>query len=416
MDQKSWKCDVAVIGGGAAGLAAAIRVRHVKEHEGLPLSVALFEPSALGGLLKTGGKRLVTGPSLSVESEVLLADLKKDIEQYEIPVLPFRVEKIDRTFTGSFALRIEDGGVVEADAVVIATGGRPMSNELDERQDGIFVAYRGVSFLGKLLEKAHAYANGRPIAVVTNRNVRALLPLYWRHQADYLFLVPPGQEFELSNLPGSMVAANEWHIKDRDEVAFVLSVDTPENGVIETWAGAIMLDYVSFQKGPRMPDFGFDLDERRPGVPHVDSFLASSVPGLYFAGDVTCRYATVTSAMADGIAAALGAYGYAFRRRFGENPPLFQMAHDDHPERFFDRELPVLHEDYVLQWLQTPPAGHPLAKAGNQTLQDTAKDTKHTLEQVYALTYQAIRDRFITIIPPSPETKEAVDVVKTFSI
>lgn len=400
MDHKSWKCDVAVIGGGAAGLAAAIRVRHVKEHEGLPLSVALFEPSQLGGLLKTGGKRLVTGPSNSVESETLLADLRADVDRYEIPVLPFRVEKIDRTFTGSFALHIQDGGVVEADAVVMATGGRAMSNELDERREGVFVTYRGVSFLSKLIERANAYADGRPVAVITNRNVRALLPLYWRHQADYLFLVPPGQEFELDNLPGSMVACKEWHIARREDDAFVLSVDTPENGIIEPWAGAILLDYVSFQKGPKLPEFSFKYKERGPGIPQVDEFLSSSVPGLYFAGDVTCRYATVTSAMADGIAAALGAYGYAFRRRFGENPPLFQMS-DEHPERFFDRELPVLHADHVLRWLQTPPAGHPLGKAGNHRLEDVARETNYTLDQVFSLTYQAIRDRFVTIIPPT---------------
>lgn len=401
MEPKSWKCDVAVIGGGAAGLAAAIRVRHVKEHEGLPLSVALFDPSALGGLLKTGGSRLITGPANSVKSEVLLEDLRQDIERYEVPVLPFRVERIDRTFAGSFALTFADG-VVEADAVVVATGGRPMSNELDERRDGVFVTYRGVSFLGKLLEKAQTYANGRPIAVVTNRNVRALLPLYWRYRADYLFLVPPGQEFELNNLPGSVVACKEWRILKREEDAFVLSVDTPENGLIEPWAGALMLDYVSFQKAPVMPEFGFKIEERVPGVPLVDSFLASSIPGLYFAGDVTCRYATVTSAMADGISAALGAYGYTFRRRFGENPPLFQMATDDDPEKFFNLELPVLHEDHVLRWLQTPPAGHPLGKASNLTLLDIATETDLTLDQVYALAYQAIRDRFITIIPPSP--------------
>ncbi len=401
MDHKSWKCDVAVIGGGAAGMAAAIRVRHVKEHEGLPLSVALFDPSALGGLLKTGGNRLITGPANSVKSEVLLDDLRRDVERYEIPVLPFRVEKVERTFTGSFALTIANGGIVEADAVVVATGGRPMSNELDERQDGVFVTYRGVSFLGKLIEKAQAYADGRPIAVVTNRNVRALLPLYWRYRADYLFLVPEGQEFELNNLPGSVIACKEWRILKRDENAFVLSVDTPENGLIEPWAGALMLDYVSFQKSPVMPEFGFQIEERLPGIPQVDGFLASSVPGLYFAGDVTCRYATVTSAMADGISAALGAYGYAFRRRFGENPPLFQMASDDDPEKFFNRELPVLHEDHVLHWLQTPPAGHPLAKGGNHTLQEVATETNHTLDQVYSLTYQAIRDRYVTIIPPS---------------
>ena len=161
-----------------------------------------------------------------------------------------------------------------------------------------------------------------------------------------------------------------------------------------------------------MPEFGFDIEERRPGIPQVDSFLASSVPGLYFAGDVTCRYATVTSAMADGICAALGAYGYTFRRRFGENPPLFQMAQDDHPERFFDRELPVLQEDHVLQWLQTLPAGHPLAKSGDHTLQEIASETKHTLDQVYSLTSQAIRDRFITIIPAPADS---VDCERNFS-
>ncbi len=400
MEAKRWQCDVAVVGGGAAGMAAAIRIRNMKEGEGVPMTVALFEPAQLGGLLRSGGKRLVTGPSLSVESARLLADLRQDLESLEIPVLPYRVERIGRTVTGSFEIHVADDTVVEASAVVMATGCRPLSNEFDDFGEGIYITYRGVSFLGKLLDKAREYAAGRPIAVVTNRNVRATLPLFWRNQGDYLFIVPPGQEFELNTLPGSVVACNEWAIKAREDGAFILSLDTPENGVIEPWAGAILLDYVSFQRTPQLPELGFTLEERTPGVPRLDEFLCSSVEGLFFAGDVTARYATVTAALADGIAAGIGAYHHAYRRQFGESPPLFEDSPPRPEERFFETELPVLHEDHVVQWLQTPPTGHPLAPAGNLTLSQAAAATGYSMPQVYSLTYQAMRDRFVTILPP----------------
>ena len=400
MDGKLWKCDVAIVGGGAAGLAAAIRVRHVKEHDGLPLSVVLFEPGPLGGLLRAGEKRIITGPSHVTDSSQLLNDLVTDVKQLEIPIIPFRVTRVEKSASGRFLLHFSDGGMAEAGAVVLATGGRPMANEMEFYNDGIFVAYRGLSFIGSIIERACRFAGNEPIAVATTRHVRSLLPLYGKYTQDYRFLVPPGDELELQSMPGSVAACTHWEIIGRDDEAFTLAVDTPENGRLEMWAKAILIDYMSFLSGPQLPDLAFNLTVARNGVPIVDRYLQTSESGLFMAGDVTGRYATITSAIADGIAAGLGAYEASYTQQFGESPPLFHLRPDSSPDRFIEQELPTLTEQFTIEWLQTPPRGHPLVDSTGQTMEEISERCKLPLPRIYSLVYQAIRDRSMTVRPP----------------
>jgi len=392
--------DVAVVGGGAAGLAAAIRVRFVKEFEALPLSVALFEPSTPGGLLNAGVRRFLTGPSHNVDTSTLLDGLLRDAEKLEIPVIRHRVTSIAREAERGFLIRFGDTGTAYASSVVVATGSRLLGNELDFFSNGVFVTYKGLSFLSDMVDRAVRHAGDRPLAVATNRNACSLLPLFAKHECDYLFLVPAGQEEEPARLPGRVVGCEEWRIAGRKgDGMFALEAATPGEGMLELRAGAILLDYVSFQNSPVMPGFEFELEEERPGVPRVDAHLQASEPGLFFAGDVTCRYASVTSALADGITAGFGAYAHAYTRIFGHSPPLFAYRAGEMPERFFDSELPVLRQRFSLDWLQAPPVGHPMAGCDGVTLEEASDRTGLPLERIYALVYQAIRDKMVTVRP-----------------
>ena len=398
--------DVAVVGGGVAGLSAAIRVRFVKSMEALPLSVVVFECSKPGGLVRVGQQRYVTGPSFKLEADGILGDLLNDVEQYEIPILRTRIASVE-VEGKKFVLHGEDGSRTTALSVVVASGSRPLCNELEFLGEGVFITYKGLSFLPLILDDAVKTAGDKPVAVVTNRRIGALLPLFGNRKADFLYLLfPPAGEASGLTMPGRTLEIAGFAVR-KVTGGFELEVRSREDGktAVEE-CGAVLLDYVSFQTEPSMPVFETPIRRSPTGAPVVDSFLASSVPGLYFAGDVTCRYANTAAAISDGVLAGFGAYSHAYRALFGHSPPLFAYRAPESPGRFLAGELPVLADGYRIRWLQTPPPGHPLRNSNGRTVGEAAADSGLSGDRVKDLAYEAIRAKSLTVYPPDarPET------------
>lgn len=109
------RTSLAIVGGGPAGLSAAITARE------LGVDVVLFEALAPGGEMGslaelngfTGASEPVTGPDLAASLIERAMDAGVVIEYVE-------VRELSRTSEGLWAL---DGGMCEADAVILATGG-----------------------------------------------------------------------------------------------------------------------------------------------------------------------------------------------------------------------------------------------------------------------------------------------------
>ena len=87
--------DVAVLGAGPAGLAAALRVRWVKGYHPIPSSVALIDPGPPGGLAAIGGC-VMTGPSFAGDARATLDPLLRDLEALQIPHIAERVVGLQR--------------------------------------------------------------------------------------------------------------------------------------------------------------------------------------------------------------------------------------------------------------------------------------------------------------------------------
>ena len=119
--------DVAIIGGGPAGMSAAVRCRWVKSYRSLPCSVAVFEPGTLGGL---AGWRTcsITGPGYRYLGDGLIQRIATDFERYRIPVVPERVVSLHRD-KGLFILETDTGTRVRALSVIVATGMRALAGE-----------------------------------------------------------------------------------------------------------------------------------------------------------------------------------------------------------------------------------------------------------------------------------------------
>ncbi len=391
--------DVAVIGGGVAGLSAAIRVRFVKAMEALPLSVVVFECSKPGGLVRVGQQRYVTGPSFKLDADNILGDLMGDVEQYEIPILRTRITAVEQAGK-KFVLHGEDGSHTTALSVVVATGSRPLCNELEFLGDGVFITYKGLSFLPLILDEAVKTAGGKPVAVVTNRRIGALLPLFGNRTADFLYLLfPPAAESGGLKMPGRTLDIAGFEVRKVDG-GFELEVRSRSGETSVEKCGAVLLDYVSFQTEPSLPSLDVPIRLGPTGAPVVDSFLASSVPGLYFAGDVTCRYANTAAAISDGVLAGFGAYSHAYRTLFGHSPPLFAYRAPESPGQFLAGELPNLSDGHLIRWLQTPSQGHPLRACDGSTLAEASRDSGLTVSRVKDLVLDAIRDKRLTVYPP----------------
>ena len=77
--------DIIVIGGGPAGLSAAIRARRVRTYNLLPASVLVLNNSEPGGLCNWK-EVYITGPAWSYKGDSLLSNLMEDIVRYNIEV------------------------------------------------------------------------------------------------------------------------------------------------------------------------------------------------------------------------------------------------------------------------------------------------------------------------------------------
>ncbi len=129
--------DVAVIGAGPAGLAAALRVRWVKSHHAVPCSVVMFDPAGPGGLATIGATRLM-GPA----TQPLLPTVLDDLRRFETPVRREAVERVEAD-GGRWRVCTCNGARCRARAVVLATGLRRLSNELDYFGRGYALAHNG---------------------------------------------------------------------------------------------------------------------------------------------------------------------------------------------------------------------------------------------------------------------------------
>ncbi|MBL6975272.1 MAG: FAD-dependent oxidoreductase [Deltaproteobacteria bacterium] len=347
------RTDVAVVGAGPAGLTAAIRVRFVKTFQALSLHATLIDPGQPGGLLRFGGERMLSGPGLRLPAAEVLERLLADQRRLEIPLIKDQVTRLSQQ-DDRFLLNLETGGQVQAEAVILATGSRPLVDE--DRFSNVLITYKGTSYLRSILREAAERAGDQPVVVATNRRAALLAELYGDLLPEGIFLVPEGDRSRLSGfLSGRIIEAGTWRTAESPDGR--LELHLPAGECLE--AGAMLLDYLSFQARPLLPPV-LPQPETKGGTYRLTSELETSLPGLFLAGDVSCRYASLATALGDGVTAGFGAYRHVYRRRFGAEPPLFAYQAPERPQDHLERELPVPTYDLRLRWLETPPPDHPL--------------------------------------------------------
>ncbi len=319
--------DVAVVGGGPAGLAAAIRARWVKGFDPFPSSVVLFECGPLGGLARLGAC-VLTGPSWALGGEDLVGRLTADVEALGIPHVTERVERICRV--GAYLELVAAGRVHRCLAVVLAPGFRALGDEHRFFPESVILAMKGRAHLEALLARALEQGRTRGLVIVGNEHSALLLPLIRKHAGTtaITWLVDPSSAVPFadaaSQWPGRVLAGKILAMRG-DRTLDALVIETSAEAV-NVPCSALFLDYHGFEIAPAISIAGLDLlgVARGPnGFIAVDASGATSAAGVFAAGDVTGRYAATLTALGDGVAAGFGAHRHAYRSKFGEEPDLF---------------------------------------------------------------------------------------------
>jgi thioredoxin reductase (NADPH) len=335
--------DVCVIGGGPAGIAAAVRVRWLKRHHCVPCKVLVIDPAELGGLAAMGST-VLTGLGFQMTSDVILERLLTDVRTLEIPHERKRVTAVLRESTGDFRIQLAGGEGLTCRAVVLACGMRTLTREAEFWGRGVTGLSMGVDHVIKTLRRYATDSEYRHVVFVGSPQLlrlRALLEGARRDSRQFRFIVEPieGEGYDEAVAP--FVGSIE-RLEGEGRLSRVC-VRRP-TGVLECLEDVdlLVMDFMSLEARPSRSVLvpGLEVDER--GFIVVDRGARTSVPGLFAAGDATGMPACVAKAIGEGVIAGFEAYRYVYRSKFEAEPQLFAYYPWEGELEAFTGELPSL--------------------------------------------------------------------------
>ena len=296
--------DIAIVGGGPAGMTAALYAARAGK------SVVLFEGEALGGqILPT--RKIENYPALPDVDGYTFADgLTKQITALGVVIVYATVAKIEKADT-AFAI-FANNEEYFAKAVILATGLKHRKLGLDG-EDALIG--RGVSFCATC---DGMFFRKREVAVVGGGNTAVQDALVLSEYCSRVYLIHRRAELRAEkNLAGQMLAKEnvefigETVIEELEgkENLQSLTLRNVATGAVEYLPVSALFEAIG--QLPQNAAFADLVELDEDGYFLTDNECRTSCPGIFAAGDA-CRknVRQLTTAVSDGTVAALSAVEY----------------------------------------------------------------------------------------------------------
>jgi len=297
--------DVIIVGGGPAGLAAGLYAARMK------LSTVLLERGPLGGqLLNTEliedypGFESVLGSDLAVKMGDHARKFGLDVREFQ------GVEEVDVAEDGTKVVRMDDGSVLTAPALIMAAGGLPRRLDVAGEQE---FAGRGVSYCAVC---DGAFFKGQELAVVGGGDAaleegdfltRYASKVYVIHRRDQFRAQPVLQDRARANPKIEFILDAEVRTIEGDTK--VQHVKYVQHGVEKELSVGGVFIFVGFV--PNSDLLKAHADHDPAGYLLTDRNMQTSIEGLWAVGDVRAQLTKqIATAVGDGTTAAVAASMY----------------------------------------------------------------------------------------------------------
>jgi thioredoxin reductase len=302
--------DIIVVGAGPAGLSAALRARWLRTYKALPASLAVIDPSGLGGLANWK-EVLVTGPSFKLD----LANIVTDLERFPVEVVAAPVTgsalagtiKTIRTPDRDFTCR----------AVIVCTGLKTLCNEREYVGRGLVMTLKDHAYMAEQLEAFCAAQAGARVLVWGTAPAARFLA-YFEGLNRGRLRVTPFFESDPGDGPGT---GRITRLDGADRLEYVEYRD-PDGLARRLETDFVLLDFESLMLRTTSTRAFGEL-AGRDGFIAVDHELRTSVEGVFAAGDATGGPFCAAKAIGEGVTAGFAAYRRTFADKFGYEPPLY---------------------------------------------------------------------------------------------
>jgi thioredoxin reductase (NADPH) len=300
-------CDAAVIGGGPAGLTAALYLARSG------VKVALVEKLSPGGqVLMTEVIENYPGFPKGIKGYELADIFAAHLAGYDVPRLNDEVRSIVRGPEG-YVLDI-GGESVAARAVVLCSGAR--YKRVGTPGEDMYTG-RGVSYCALCDGN---FFRGKTVAVIGGGNSALEESLYLARLVDKLYLIHRRDEFR-----GNKCYQDKCEVNPKVQILRSTVVDEIVGDPFKGVTGVRLSNLKTGEKSELPVDgvfvfVGFepvcsfvpaDLARDKAGFVITDCEMRTNLPGVFAAGDVRSKYCRqVATAVGDGATAATAAYAY----------------------------------------------------------------------------------------------------------